>query len=173
MHTSKDSMWREIWKILQNFLGTKQGPSALQKQVNRMQCSAGVVSLDRFHNSIALYCIQSHLSFVVLSPMPSIYYRLPILRPNLLKANFSLLPTPTRVGCTASTRGMGTLVNWSTPNLASLFHQIQIRLAAWRRVRKSEHRDGLGSRRPGRPASLHLMAVCHMFSVTVSLILLK
>ena len=25
MHTSKDSMWREIWKILQNFLGTKQG----------------------------------------------------------------------------------------------------------------------------------------------------
>jgi hypothetical protein len=25
MHVSKDSMWREIWKILQNFLGTKQG----------------------------------------------------------------------------------------------------------------------------------------------------
>jgi hypothetical protein len=23
MHVSKDSMWREIWKILQNFLGTK------------------------------------------------------------------------------------------------------------------------------------------------------
>jgi hypothetical protein len=26
MHVSKDSMWRKIWKILQNFLGTKQGP---------------------------------------------------------------------------------------------------------------------------------------------------
>jgi hypothetical protein len=25
MHASKDSMWRGIWKILQNFLGTKQG----------------------------------------------------------------------------------------------------------------------------------------------------
>jgi len=25
MHTSKDSMWREIWKILQNFWRTKQG----------------------------------------------------------------------------------------------------------------------------------------------------
>ena len=25
MHTSKDSMWREIWKILQNFCGTKHG----------------------------------------------------------------------------------------------------------------------------------------------------
>jgi hypothetical protein len=25
MHVSKDSMWRGIWKILQNFLGTKQG----------------------------------------------------------------------------------------------------------------------------------------------------
>jgi hypothetical protein len=25
MHVSKDSMWQEIWKILQNFLGTKQG----------------------------------------------------------------------------------------------------------------------------------------------------
>jgi hypothetical protein len=24
MHVSKDSMWRKIWKILQNFLGTKQ-----------------------------------------------------------------------------------------------------------------------------------------------------
>jgi hypothetical protein len=27
MHTSKDSMWWRIWKILQNFLGTKQGLS--------------------------------------------------------------------------------------------------------------------------------------------------
>jgi hypothetical protein len=26
MHTSKDLMWRRIWKILQNFWGTKQGP---------------------------------------------------------------------------------------------------------------------------------------------------
>jgi hypothetical protein len=25
MHVSKDSMWRGIWKILQNFWGTKQG----------------------------------------------------------------------------------------------------------------------------------------------------
>jgi len=29
MHASKDSMWREMWKILQNFLGTKQGPSQM------------------------------------------------------------------------------------------------------------------------------------------------
>jgi len=29
MHSSKDSMWREIWKILQNFLGTKQGLSGV------------------------------------------------------------------------------------------------------------------------------------------------
>jgi len=28
MHASKDSMWREMWKILQNFLGSKQGPRA-------------------------------------------------------------------------------------------------------------------------------------------------
>jgi hypothetical protein len=27
MHVSKDSMWWRIWKILQNFLGTKQDPS--------------------------------------------------------------------------------------------------------------------------------------------------
>jgi hypothetical protein len=25
MHASKDSMWREMWKILQIFLGSKQG----------------------------------------------------------------------------------------------------------------------------------------------------
>jgi hypothetical protein len=30
MHVSKDSMWRGIWKILQNFLGTKQGPKVIQ-----------------------------------------------------------------------------------------------------------------------------------------------
>ena len=28
MHASKDLMWRGIWKILQNFLGSKQGPSS-------------------------------------------------------------------------------------------------------------------------------------------------
>ena len=27
MHASKDSMWRRMWKILQNFLGSKQGQS--------------------------------------------------------------------------------------------------------------------------------------------------
>jgi len=30
MHASKDSMWREIWKILQNFLETKQGLNTMQ-----------------------------------------------------------------------------------------------------------------------------------------------
>jgi len=29
MHASKDSMWREIWKILQIFLETKQGLSLI------------------------------------------------------------------------------------------------------------------------------------------------
>jgi len=32
MHVSKDSMWREIWEILQNFLETKQGPSKWEQK---------------------------------------------------------------------------------------------------------------------------------------------
>ena len=35
MHVSKDSMWREIWKILQNFLETKQGQSPFPFRIIR------------------------------------------------------------------------------------------------------------------------------------------
>jgi hypothetical protein len=42
MHVSKDSMWRRIWKILQNFLGTKQGLKAMalgaEVASSRMRC---------------------------------------------------------------------------------------------------------------------------------------
>ena len=31
MHALQDSMWREIWKILQIFLETKQGSSKVDK----------------------------------------------------------------------------------------------------------------------------------------------
>ena len=40
MHTSKDSMWRGIWKILQNFLGTKQGPGAFRIGGHEQRTSA-------------------------------------------------------------------------------------------------------------------------------------
>jgi hypothetical protein len=38
MHVSKDSMWQGIWKILQNFLGTKQDliPNKESMQVKGM-----------------------------------------------------------------------------------------------------------------------------------------
>jgi hypothetical protein len=39
MHVSKDSMWQEIWKILQNFLETKQGPTGLNNVAKTYQDS--------------------------------------------------------------------------------------------------------------------------------------
>ena len=39
MHASKDSIWREMWKILQNFQGTKQGPSMALHSRRSTACS--------------------------------------------------------------------------------------------------------------------------------------
>jgi hypothetical protein len=59
MHVSKDSMWRRIWKILQNFLGTKQDLDCIgvtwKYWAPRRLCSASCILLiccERKHCSM-------------------------------------------------------------------------------------------------------------------------
>jgi hypothetical protein len=55
MHVSKDSMWRGIWKILQNFLGTKLG----LKQNSNVQSNYCLISIcDR--TSCAKITLRNH-----------------------------------------------------------------------------------------------------------------
>jgi hypothetical protein len=52
MYLSKDSMWRRIWKILQNFLGTKQGLSH--------HCHHGAATYLRTWNGSRFSCSCMH-----------------------------------------------------------------------------------------------------------------
>jgi len=54
MHVSKDSMWREIWKILQNFLGTKQGLGLVwfQKSLQDFSDSPSYQILRHIHETL-------------------------------------------------------------------------------------------------------------------------
>jgi hypothetical protein len=53
MHVFKDSMWREIWKISQNFLGTKQDLS--RHQVSRAAAAGGGIFCPELLGSSSLH----------------------------------------------------------------------------------------------------------------------
>jgi hypothetical protein len=62
MHTIKDSMWREIWKILQNILGTKQGP----RQGLRHQHGPGLVDCVCVPPCVVAFFSQKCVSMYIL-----------------------------------------------------------------------------------------------------------
>jgi hypothetical protein len=79
MHVSKDSMWRGIWKILQNFLGTKQGLNwALEwkKRENRGKKKKGRrigwVLIQRGRMDWARCLVASEKLGYCKSPMPAL-----------------------------------------------------------------------------------------------------
>jgi hypothetical protein len=85
MYVSKDSMWRRIWKFLQNFLGTKQGLSGLllrclipcntrmpNLEIDIVQSTQPAALLARLHTSadcctpfsfISSFFVPFHFSF--------------------------------------------------------------------------------------------------------------